>query len=274
MEIPLAYKRAVSRYDSIKTEGLTLYPIKVSEYEEYLTARPAIEIIIQSLPVRLISLPLLEAVFRIDYEKMSAGEPMTGLFYRTLLFLALSLRLGEGKKSEERVKMFRPVVDPSDPIRLKALYFEIDGEEKKITPIMYHRLRPILAAQNGIELANENANPDLIEAERDIAELNGPKLCVSIESLVSSVAALSNIDEAAIYDWPILKLQNRQKALKRALDYIICGIGETQGTKWKGGNPYPHPFYEKERAESASLVSLDTFAGGKGLQAIENAGGI
>lgn len=273
MEIPLAHKRAVSRYESIKTEGLTLYPIRVSEYEEFLTARPAIEVVIQSLPVRLISLPLLEAVFRIDYEKMSAGEPMTGLFYRTLLFLALSLRLGEGEKSEDRVRMFRPVVDPSDNMKLKALYFDIDGEEKKITPVMYHRLRPILAAQNGVELVGENANPDLLEAERDIAAQNGPQLEVSVEGLISSVAALSNIDEGEIYDWPILKLQNRQKALKRALDYVICGVGETQGTKWKGGNPYPHPFYDKVKEDSASLMSLENFAGGRGLEAIKNAGG-
>ena len=142
----------------------------------------------------------------------------------------------------------------------------------EITPIQFHRLRPILAAQNGIELASEDANPDLVQAERDIAGAKGPKLDVKLDSLIAAVAALSGVNEEEIEDWPIRKLQNRQQALNRTLNFLVCGIGETQGTKWKGGNPYPSAFYDRLQTDSASLIAMDQFAGGKGLQAVKNQG--
>lgn len=42
-------------------------------------------------------------------------------------------------------------------------------------------------------------------------------------------------------------------------------IGESQGTKWKGGNPYPSPFFDRVREDSPALIAMDKFAGGKGL---------
>lgn len=272
MELPSKIKRAIRRYETIETEGLTIYPITVAEYDDFNTARPAIDFIQQSLPVRYMNMPLLQAFYAIDYDAFISNQPVTGLFYKCLLFLSLSLRLGQGEDAKDRVKNLVPLVDKHEPSKLIKLSFIQNGELKEITPIMFYRLRPILAAQNGIELVSENANPDLVEAERDIMDAKAPKLDASIEALVSAVAAFSKEDEAEIDDWPILKLQNRQRAYKRQLDYIICGIGETQGTKWKGGNPHPSPYFDRVKEESAALVSLKSFAGGKGLEAIQNAG--
>lgn len=272
-KLPLHIQKAVRTYQPIETEGLTFWPILVREYHEFLTAKPAIEIMQQALPVRWLSMPLLSALYGMDFEAFQKGEPRVGLFSRCLLFLALSLRLGKGSEVAERTKLFTIIVDGEDPSQLKALRFTgDDGEEKEITPIMFQRLRPILAIQNGIELASEDANPDLVEAERDLAEMNGPELDVSLDSLFSTVAAMAGIDEAEIDDWPILKLNRRQKAYSRVLNYVICGIGEAQGTKWKGGNPYPSPFYDKVRGDSAGAVRLEQFAGGAGVRAVQNAG--
>lgn len=274
MELSSAMRRAIRKYEPIETDGLTLYPICVAEYEEFLTAKPAIEAMQQSFPARLLNVPLLSAYYAMELEAMASGAESPGLLSRCLLFLALSLRLGEGEEMEERLRRFQLVADREDPTRLKAVRFVLNGEERmEITPVQFHRLRPILAAQNGIQLESDDANPALVQAERDIAQANGPQLDVNLEDLLSSVAALSGAEEEEIDGWPVLKLQNRQKAISRALNFLVCGIGETQGAiKWKGGNPHPSPFYDRHKTDSAALVAMDQYLGGKGMEAVRNSG--
>lgn len=267
------YQRAVRRCEPIASEGVTVYPITVAEYDDFTAARPAIEIIQQSLPVRFASMPLLSAFYVMEAEAWVQALPAVGLLYRALLFLALSLRLGEGVEAAERVKLFQLVTDTKDPRRLAYIQFEAGGEKNRLTPVQFQRLRPILAAQNGIDLVSESANPDLIEAERDIAEQSGPGLDVNIGSLIAAVSALSGADEAEIEAWPIRRLAERQKAYYRTLNFLICGIAETQGTKWKGGNPFPSPFFDRRTDGSSALMPLDNFAGGKGTQAVRQAMG-
>jgi hypothetical protein len=186
---------------------------------------------------------------------------------RAVLFLALSLRLGQGLPVEKRIALFRPRVDANG--RLKALLFSPDGEEIcEITPAKFQRLRPILAAQNGLEIPPDDANPELVDAEKEIAAKKAPELDLNLESLISTVAALSGADEKEMYEWPIAKLQSRQRALHRALDYLICGVGEAQGTKWKKGNPVPNPFFDRKKEGSAAKVALSEFASGAALDAV------
>lgn len=275
MEIPFSMRRAIGRYEAIETEGLTLYPILVKDYESFLIARPAIAFMARSLPVRYLSEPLLCAFHRMDYEAVMAGQPPAGFLYRTLLFLSLSLRLWEGQKDEDRVKKWSLQVDKEDPGRLVRLGVETEmGDWIEITPVMFQRLRPILAAQNGLEIPSDDANPDLVEAERELAAQKGPKLDVNLESLMSGIAALSGKDEAEIEKWPILKLHRRKESFSKILNFLACSIGEVQGAKWKKGNPYPSPFYDRLTDDTAALISLDSFAGGAGKQAVANAGGL
>ena len=273
MELSAKTARAIRVYEPVKTEGLTLYPILMQEYESFLQGKSAISFLARSLPLEYLSQPLLSAFYRMDMTALRQGEEPSGMFYRSLLFLALSLRLGEGKSEEERVKLFRVAAEREQPDKLLAVEAETGEREKiRITPVMFQRLRPILAAQNGIELLSDDTNPDLLEAERDIAQQRGPKLDYRMDSLISTVAALSGSEEMDLEDWPILKFQRRQEALERVLNFLICGVGETQGTKWKKGNPYPSPFFDRVQEDSAALVSLESYAGGAGLEAVRNAG--
>lgn len=273
MELSAKTARAIRVYEPVKTEGLTLYPILMQEYESFLQGKSAISFLARSLPLEYLSQPLLSAFYRMDMTALRQGEEPSGMFYRSLLFLALSLRLGEGKSEEERVKLFRVAAEREQPDKLLAVEAETgEGEKIRITPVMFQRLRPILAAQNGIELLSDDTNPDLLEAERDIAQQRGPKLDYRMDSLISTVAALSGSEERDLEDWPILKFQRRQEALERVLNFLICGVGETQGTKWKKGNPYPSPFFDRVQEDSAALVSLESYAGGAGLEAVRNAG--
>lgn len=267
-DIPSRYLRQIRRYEPVETEGLTLYPILVEEYEEYLLAKGAIEFMHQSLPMAMLNMPILQAYYALDSQSVQDEQIPTGLMERAVLFLALALRIGQGLPAEKRVGLFRPMVDVATG-KLKAILFTPDGEEIcQITPAMFQRIRPILAAQNGITIPEEDANPELVRTEEELARKKSPELDVNLESLISTVASLSGVEEQDIYDWPIAKLQNRQRAIHRTLDYIICGVGEAQGTKWKKGNPVPNPFFDRKKDGSAAKVALTDFAGGAALNAV------
>ena len=269
-ELPLNIKKSIGKYEPIETDGLTLYPVKVEEYYEFLSARHAIEFMQQRLPISLMSEPLLSAYFKLDIGQEDA-EQQDGLFASALLMLALALRLKSGQSIEERLKAFQIVVDQNDPTRLKHVRFLKDGEEMiVITPVLFQKIRPIIAAQNGIELHSDLDNPELVDAERDLMEKSA-NLEMSVEGFVSAAALVANVDEKEIYDWEILKLHNRLDSAKRVLDYMICGIGESQGTKWQGGNPNPNPWFAKKREGNIGLIPLEKFAGGQGMNAVSNA---
>lgn len=271
-DLPLQIQRSIRRYKEINACGLTLYPVRVAEWDTFQYARLALEAMQQSFPVRLMSVPILQAMYQLDYEAASKGEPVTGLFTSALLGLALALRLGEGLEMDARLKQFQIRVDPKDKAKLKSIFALINGEEMiEITPTQYAKLRPIIAAQNGVKLESDDANPDLVKAERDIAEISNIKLNVSVEQMISSVCAFTGANEEDVDDWPILKLQSRADSLQRGFDYLVCGIGGAMGGFGKGGNPVPHPFYE--RAEKASVhMALGDFANGAGERAVANAG--
>lgn len=273
-ELPIYIQKSIRRYEPVTVDGLTLWPVLVKEYDDFLVARVALEVLHQSLPVRFLRMPLLSALYKMDYEAGQNGEPMPGLFSVALLGLALSLRLGEGDDTKKRLERFQISVDRDDPATLKRLRFiDDDGEEKIIEPARYGELRRIIAAQNGVKLESDRADPDLVQAEKDLAELNGVNLDASVEALVSGVAALAGVDETEIDEWPILKLQRRQESFQRVLNYLICGFGQVNGTTWKGGNPHPSPFFDKaDEGGFGAHMALGDFAGGAGERAVANEG--
>lgn len=266
-EIPEATMKRIRRYEPVEAEGMTFYPILTEEYEEYLVAKSAIDFMHQRLPRVYWNMPILQAYYAVDEQSISDEQIPTGLLPRTILFLALSLRIGQGLPAEKRIALFRPRI--SETGKLKSVWFTPDGEEiYEITPAKFQRLRPILAAQNGIEIPEEDANPALVDAEKELAAKKAPDLDLRLEDLIASVAEFSGVSEEEIYGWPIAKLQSRQRALHRGFDYIICGIGEAQGTKWKKGNPCPNPFFDRKKEGSAAKVALTEFASGAALNAV------
>ena len=269
-ELPLNIKKAIGMYEPIEAEGVVLHPIKVSEYYEFLIARQAIEFMQQRLPVSLMSEPLLSAYFKIDSGQVDGFEG-TGLFASALLALALALRLKPERSVEERLNAFQITLDPKDQTKLKDIRCVLNGEEiTVITPIMFQTLRQIIAEQNGIELHSDLDNPELVDAERDLAEKSA-SLDMKVENFIASAAMIAGVDESEVYEWSILKMHNRLDAAKRIMDYMICGIGESQGSKWKGGNPTPHPWFDRMKEENAGLMPIESFAGGQGLKAVRDA---
>lgn len=265
-------QKSIRKYEPIEIDGLTLYPITVDRYEEFLFARRSLDFLQQSLPVNLMSVPLLDAYYRMDIQAVENGEPGSGLFTAAIMLLGLALRLTPNGDAEQILNSFQIVADRNDTSRLKCLRFTLNGEEiHQITPVQFTRLRPILAAQNGVELESTDANPELIEADHDLATKNAPDLDMSVEAMVNAAALLTGKDENEIMDWAILKLENRLSSAKKFFDYMICGIGTAQGTSWTGGNPSPHPWFERKKKKDGGLISVEKFANGQGLQAIRNA---
>lgn len=270
-EVPEKYIDAINTYQPVNFEGIKLYPICVREHQLFENARPAIDFLQQSLPVRFISIPLLSAYYKMDLEAINGeGGEAVGLFVRAVLFLILATRFKPELSMEERLNAFWTGVrvDPRDETVLKCIAFEQDGVVHEVTPLMFSRLRPVLAAQNGIELHSDDENPELVEAERQLAEINGPDLDYDVHTMISSVAAFSNVDEADLYDWPILKLNRRRDAFVRLCGYIVCGIAESNGAKFKGGNPVPSPIFDRKQRGGGGAVPMgDTVFAGKKISA-------
>lgn len=262
MGLPSSIERAAARYKTIEADGHILFPVLVKEYDAFLIARPAIDVMHQSLPVRFLRMPLLSALYQMYVEEILEGKPLSGLFSCAILALSLSLRLGEGTAIEDRLKQIRIAADPKAPEKLFALRYDdpISGAEKQILPTQYPKIREIIALQNGVKLESDYANPDLVRAQKDM-DASGATLDANIEDLISAVSAISGVDENEIDLWPIRKLNRRAESYRRMLDYVVCGFGEVNGTTWSGGNPTPHPFFARAFTASKVLSALDGATG-------------
>ena len=267
-DFPASMKKAIFRYDPISIDGVTLYPVTVEEMDVLQFARPALTFVIQSLPPALASRPLLEAFFQLDMQAIKETGSPIGLFFRSLTLLALALRLNVGMDIEQRARCFSIELSDNNISRLKGICFTDEhGDQHTITPIMFSRIREVIAAQNGVELPSEHANPELLESERDLAEKR-MQVEMTSEHLISAVAALTNTDEREILQWPVLKLRNRGVAIERVIRFAVNGICAGSGAKWKGGNPVPHPFYPKIEHGSNSKISIHEFAGGAAAKTV------
>ena len=127
-DLSLEMAKAVRRFEPIETEGLTLYPIQVKDIDEFTTARPAIEFMQQSLPVAMLSKPLLQAYYTLELDAAKIGQPGSGLFYKCILFLLLAMRVGNGLPSEKRIELVDLELQANDPTRLKSVLIFVNGE--------------------------------------------------------------------------------------------------------------------------------------------------
>lgn len=272
-DVPLKYQEAVNTYQVVDFEGFRLHPIKVRDYRAFSNARPAIDFLQQSLPVRWLSVPLLSAYYGMEYECYEKGEEPPGLFARALLFLALALDFMPELDEWERVRRLSEgiLVDGNDHGKLVGVVIGTGEDQKTLTPVIFQRMRPVLAAQNGVRLESEDANPELVEADRDIAEQNSENMDFDVSHLVTGVCALTGKDETELMDWPILKLTRRSESIERILGYLVCSFGEMSGAKFKGGSPFPSPFYPKTTRGSRALIDMNTFTNGQQVSVSENA---
>ena len=273
MDLSANIKRMVDRYQPVTAEGVTLYPITVEELDLFYSVRPALEFMQQILPVDLLRIPLLSALYQLELSiQIQTGENKFNLFTRSVLLLVLALRLGQGMTENERIALCKVEFDPQHPLNLIALRFQTDGEgEIRITPSQYDVLRPIIAAQNGAEIQPLDANPQLILAERQIMSAKMPDLKRDLCNKISFVAMKSGVEDEVIYTWPILKFERRATVAQMELNYMIYGIAQCSGfAKFENGNPCPSPFFERD-LDALPAKMLSSVGNGAAARAVEAA---
>lgn len=278
--LPQEIERQINRYLPVKFEGLTFYPVTVEEYEVFMACAPALGFMQQSLPVAMLSIPLLTAFLHMEDAWAQAkhdednGDPNAkiagALFSASVLALLLALRLGYGEQMNERMSRARLVFEDRNGPKLKALVLRGNaGEAIEITPAKFGRIRPLIAAQNGIEIQPIDANPELVEADRSVRMANAPDLEVNLTDKISFVCNATGKDESEVYNWPILKFNRRAASVERTLNFLVFGIGENSGmVKFKNGNPCPSPIFQRKHG-SLGMIALDKFRRGA-EQDIEN----
>jgi hypothetical protein len=267
-ELPIEIQDKIDRYETVTVEGIKLYPVRVSESRAFEFGRMALECVQQSLPVAYLSVPLLTAFYQMDLEALQTTGQVSGWMSSAIALLFLCLRLGEGMEPMERAKRTLILPDENNSQKLREIRFLTEDGAVSVTPRTFARLRPVIAAQNGIRLPSDTANPEILKMEAMMAKKELEGLEIRLSDKVIFAAQGCGLPEEEVWNWPILKLDRNVELLRRRLDYLAVTTGQMSGmVSFKDGNPVPSPYWGKKRSGLASMQSL----GAVGNGAAENA---
>lgn len=262
-ELPVSIIEKIDRYQPVTVRGLTLYPVRVRDARLFSLARPALEFAQQSLPVALLSVPLLDAFWKMEQAAIAETGTSTGLLTGALLSLTLALRLVDGKEGENPLSGVLPIPEQARPDTLKEIQFKTADGVVRVTPRTFQKIRPILAAQNGAETPSETANPEILEMERLMTAQETSGLDPKLYDKIIFAAQGCGVSEEEIYDWPLLKLERNAAVLVRKTDYLAVQLAAMSGmVKFKDGCPVPSPYFAKRKSGLASMRELDSAGSG------------
>lgn len=244
-------KEALLKYEPIELNGLVFHPITMENYDKWQALKPVLCLRQGTLPAAFACMTYLQCVWALDYSaKSNIGEGQDGIWNALLSILFLSLRLSDGDE-------IQAIGDPASPQTITNIRIIKDGQETDITPMEFIQVRQLIADQNGAELPNEADNPDLVEAANDVNSANADNLDYSEADYMTSVASAKGLRRKDVLDWPIKEFEDEAKALRRRYGYFLASIAESQGAKFKGGNPYPTWMFDKAKDEFAGLISMN-----------------
>jgi hypothetical protein len=251
-----AAQQAALRGKPIEKEGLKLWAITMSRYEEWTKCRNVWTARQSRFPVSCISLPFLEALFEMDMQAIDQTGNPKGYVYSILYGLGMALRMKEDcVRSGDIYLAIDEEKRKFNAIRIKRT----DGSETEITAAQFDVIRRTVLWMNGEDVPDESENDELLEAERDLAERNAPRLKYDLIDLEASVALAYRTRISDVMEWSILEFEACRRAVQRDRKHLICGIGETNGCKWESGNPYPSWCFDKLNEGSGALISQDQF---------------
>ena len=248
---PFSHKKeALLKYEPIELNGLVYYPITVADLDKWQALKPVLCLRQGTLPAVYACMTYLQCVWALDYSaKTKNGEGQNGIWNALLSILFLSLRLSEGDE-------IQAIGDPTSPHTLTNIRIVKDGQETDITPMEFMQVRKLIAEQNGAELPDEADNPDLIEAANDMQPADAITFDYSDADYITSVASAKGLRRKDLFPWPIKELEDEARALRRRYGYFLASIAESQGAKFKSGNPYPTWMFDKRKDEFAGLISM------------------
>lgn len=243
----------IRKDEPIEVCGLTLYPLTMEHYEEFMNMKNVLSIRLSALPVQYMAYDYLNAIFKMDTDHASSGKDTHMTLLSTVLYLfELALRIAP-EQMEKSVNVSLTKDHLIDQIIVmqngKRVCLKSNEFSKKI--------RPVMARQNCVELPDESANLDLIEAgiqKREFYAQNEPDIVFDVEKMVSSVAYLSHVREKEIYQWTIREFENRKQAIDRDKRYTIYAQAEMSGfVKFKKGNPFPSWCFDKKQNQIGAM---------------------
>lgn len=230
----------IRRGEAITESELVFYPITMDYYDEFIRCKDAIILRQASFPVRYLSMDYLSALFAMEIDGIGLEHANAGMFYRAMLMLHLSLRIGfdiDALNKSINVKTVK------DKIALDYVVIKQNDKIVKFTPLDFSTtFRPLIAEQNGLELPDESENLDLIQSNEELKKINSKNksLNVNLDDLIASVAYQSKISEKDLMSWTVREFENRKNAIDRDKRYMLCGQGEMSGmVSFKNGNPSP-----------------------------------
>lgn len=260
---------AIRRGEPVSELGLTFYPIKMSQYEQFLSCKEALTLRQSTLPAKYAGLLYMDALFKLDFDAMLGNHPVSGLFHRLLTFLLMSLGIDTDTKSFVENGNLLVKVDKHGretiAVKVKQGDITVEISSKDFTTTVL----PLIAAQNGVELPDETENAEIVRAAEEEQGLKEGqsryKVKRDIDALISSVAYLSHVCETEIWQWTVREFENRRKAIQRDKMYMLYAQAEMSGfVTLKNGNPFPSwcfDTYDKEEG-ATSLQSLHEQLGG------------
>ena len=265
--------RAVRRSEPIEICGLTLYPITMRDYDEFVICKDALAILHSSLPAKYLAMDFLSALFALALDEMRLSEQSqptenSAAFQRVIRLLYLALRI-----SDDVIDIGEDIVyvQKDNALVIDHIIIHQNGDEITLTPAVFSsRIRPLLAYQNGIELLDERTNPDLIKEYKKYQKKDeGVHLKASVDGLIASVAYQSHVSEAELMDWTVKQFDGRVRAIEREKRYSMYGQAEMSGfVSFKEGNPAPSWCYDvdEDLPGSSSLSKLGETLDGAGMK--------
>ena len=235
MNAAAQYAEEIREGRPIEFEGLLFYPLQVRHFALYQNAKPAMELMLGTLPPRFARYTWIEALDALDREATDK-QIRTGYLGSILLLLDAALKT-------EAVRNPQAMIAARDRDgRFAALVVQQQEEQPvALTRDHFPQIRDILAAQNGYTVPDENWNPELVRAQQYLREQasvggNGG----SLEDAVSALAAATGHRSGEIWGWTIREFEQMQSAVDRRLRFQIYTAAELSGqVKFTKGNPYP-----------------------------------
>lgn len=218
--------------------GLTVYPILMKDYPLFLAAKESVTAVQQSWPLPWSIVPYLEGLIGV------------GLLPRLCAMLKLAFRL-DGDAL--------PVYPRIEGGKITSLVLVQGDRQAEITPKNFPSLRELLAFQNGLDLPDERANLEILEAQRDLAS-GGLLLKADLEDLICSVALKSHTSLEETLEWTVRRFQKTEQAIDRSEGHSMAAITIAAGGKFKNGNPYPSWKYDREE-EMVGVEALSSLSG-------------
>lgn len=213
--------------------GLELSPLKMSVYPLWLSFSGALTVRLSALPARYAIKPYADALYTLLREK---GDMRYAMF-KMLFGLSMGI-------PEEHINTC--ILDVGDNEGLRSVIVRYGELQTALMPYQMDEIRKAIAEMNGAELPDENDNAEIMQAEEDLKSLgNRRNLKLDLFDEIASVAAVSNLRMEEMKEMDILEYDRLKRAHNRRMLYQTCAMAESNGAKFKGGNPAPSWMFDK-----------------------------